>query len=95
MMNMRDLASCAAITDRGIASLGSAACRHLRDLNLACLPRVTADGVACIAESLGVAQLVSLELGGCTAISSAELITRFGPWLELDDDEDGLAKVQG
>ena len=90
-----NIASCAAITDAGLAALAEGCCPHLADLNIACLPRVSAEGVGRVADALGASQLTSLELGGCTAISSDQLVARFGAWLELDEDEDGLDKVQG
>ena len=87
-----NLSSCEALTDAGLAHLKGLA--HLRSLNLASLPKVTADGVAAVVDAIG-AELTDLELGGCSAIGSAELVRRFGRFLELDEDEDGLAKVQG
>ena len=88
-----NVSSCVRITDKGIACLPRL-CPGLYSINLACLPLITADGVSAVSDALG-AQLTSLELAGCSAISEAALIQRFGRFLELDDDEDGLAKVQG
>ena len=90
MLHELNLTSCVHITDRGLACL-PARCPHLRDLNLACLPLITADGVEAVTKALPIA---SLELAGCS-IPGAELVRRFACFLELDDDEDGLAKVQG
>ena len=91
MLRELNLSSCGRITDRGLACLPRR-CPHLRDLNLACNPLVTADGVAAIADELS---LTGLELAGCRSIPEAELVRRFARFLELDEDEDGLAKVQG
>ena len=88
-----NLSCCRKLTDNALAPLASC-CPLLVELNLACLPKLTAEGVGRVTDALGQ-QLTSLELGGCTGISDADLVGRFGHWLELDDDEDGLGKVQG
>jgi|TARA_B100000524_G_scaffold348097_1_gene251611 hypothetical protein len=79
------------IGDDGLATLVQ--CTLLRSLNISCLPNVTSDGVERATRPFGE-QLVSLELGGCTALD-ADLATRFSRWVEIDSDEDGLFKVQG
>ena len=89
MLRELNLSTCNLITDGGLACLPSR-CPLLRDLNLACNPHVTANGVAAIAD-----QLTGLELAGCRSISEFELVRQFARFIELDDDEDGLAKVQG
>jgi len=88
-----NLSSCVRVTDAGLASVARR-CPLLEDLNLACLPLVTADGVSAVTDACG-SRLTSLELAGCSSISESELLRRFHRFLELDDDEDGLAKVQG
>ena len=86
-----NLSGCTLISDKGIEPVARSA-PLLTDLNLACLPKLSADGIAAVAGALP--GLTSLELGGCTGISAGQLAL-FGRWLELDEDEDGLAKVQG
>ena len=88
-----NLSGCKAIGDDGLKSLPMA-CPQLNELNLACIPQVTADGVGRVVDALGD-KLASVELGGCSGISASQLVARFSRFLELDDDEDGLAKVQG
>ena len=83
-----NIAGCSKIGDEGLSSLPTTNV-HLSDLNVACLPRVTPDAVAACAESLS---LLNLEIAGCAKITD---VSRFARWLEEDDDEDGLAKVQG
>jgi len=87
-----NLSECAGITDDGISRLPSC-CPRLRDLNLSLQPSVTADGVSTVVDKLP--ELTSLELAGCRSITEAQLVARFARFLELDDDEDGLGKVQG
>lgn len=118
-LQVLSLSGCALVTDCGLAHLTSC-CPQLQSLNLACIPRVTADGVGAVVGNLPITEL---ELAGCAAITEAQLIARFARFLEvrtsaskqaptaartrvlmdcstrcvsqLDEDEDGLAKVQG
>uniref|UniRef100_A0A6S9ZD51 F-box/LRR-repeat protein 15-like leucin rich repeat domain-containing protein n=1 Tax=Chrysotila carterae TaxID=13221 RepID=A0A6S9ZD51_CHRCT len=85
-----NLSGCRKIGDRGVHALAS--CKELRSLNLSCLPLITADAVVALCNALPI---VSLELGGCARIGDAVLRTHFSQYVELDDDEDGLSKVQG
>ncbi|CAJ1342459.1 unnamed protein product [Effrenium voratum] len=90
------------ITDRGLQGLlrcGKAgrvaaerACRQLSSLNLSCLPRISADALEELCAQLPVQWL---ELSGCTGIREVDLVRRFGRFMDLDEDEDGLNKVQG
>ena len=70
----------------------------LVDINICCLPLVSADGVGSMCDALETASaaLQSLELSGCTRIRETELVGRFGRFLELaDEEEDGLGACQG
>ena len=87
-----NLANCKAISDVGLAELPRR-CPLLADLNIACLPLLTADGISRAVEELP--KLDSLELAGCSGIPPAQMVSRFGRWLELDDDDDGLNACQG
>mmetsp|Transcript_100091 Transcript_100091/g.311861 ORF Transcript_100091/g.311861 Transcript_100091/m.311861 type:complete len:204 (-) Transcript_100091:76-687(-) len=93
LLRALNVSTCKLCTDAALARI-PASCPLLTDLNLACLPCITADGVAAVADALG-SGLTSLELAGCSCIAEAELVGRFSRFLELDDDEDGLFKVQG
>ena len=79
------------MTDNGLAAV-VANCHRLCSLNLGCMPSVSACGVSALCDALPIRDL---ELGGCTAIREAELVSLFGRFMELDDDESGLSKVQG
>ena len=93
MLHTLNVSSCTKLTDDGLAAVARR-CPLLSDLNCACLPKITADGVSQVVDARGP-RLDSLELGGCVAITPSELVRRFARFLELDDDEDGLDKVQG
>ena len=86
------MAGCTRLSDAGLAHLATAV-PQLTELNLSCVHGVSADGVA--QAIAGLDGLASLDLAGCTGIGASELVARFGAYLELDDDEDGLSKVQG
>ena len=87
-----NVANCKKISDVGLAKLPQL-CPLLVDVNVACLPLITADGVAQAVE--GLPKLDALELAGCSGISAADMMSRFGRWLELEEDEDGLTACQG
>ena len=87
-----NLSTCTRLTDQGLRPL-PAACPALSSLNLSCT-HLSGPAVSLVVDSLG-SRLQELELAGCSSISEAELVGRFSRFLELDDDEDGLAKVQG
>lgn len=87
-----NISGCSKLGDASLTALKS--CRHLTELNLSCLTQIHADFVADVVDTIGDT-LSSLELAGCRSISEYELVSRFGRFLELDDDEDGLSKVQG
>ena len=90
-----NLAGCAQLTDSGLQIWCSERMPQLRDINLSCCPRISADGVSRLVDALG-SHLESLELAGCTSIPESELLHRFGRFLELaDEDEDGLGACQG
>ncbi|CAJ1417499.1 unnamed protein product [Effrenium voratum] len=78
------------ITDRGLQGL--LRCGKLSSLNLSCLPRISADALEELCAQLPVQWL---ELSGCTGIREVDLVRRFGRFMDLDEDEDGLNKVQG
>jgi hypothetical protein len=87
------VSGCAQITDAGLARVEG--CGALVELNLACLPRITEEGVARVVDGLAE-RLVTLDLAGCTAISARAMQGRFGRFLELEeDDDDGLGACQG
>eukprot|EP00310_Coccolithus_braarudii_P026084 CAMPEP_0183340554 /NCGR_PEP_ID=MMETSP0164_2-20130417/7068_1 /TAXON_ID=221442 /ORGANISM="Coccolithus pelagicus ssp braarudi, Strain PLY182g" /LENGTH=173 /DNA_ID=CAMNT_0025510713 /DNA_START=15 /DNA_END=536 /DNA_ORIENTATION=+ len=85
-----NLADCKRITDTGLLALRH--CRRLQSLNLSFVSAVSADAIEKVCHATSMR---SLDLGGCTQLSELELCTRFGAYLELDEDEDGLSKVQG
>lgn len=93
--NVRELnvAGCRSLTDGMLAALPGQ-CPRLRSLNVACVPRLSA--AAASAALGGLPSLAEFECAGCFAgIGADELASRFGAFLELDDDEDGLGKCQG
>ena len=97
-----NLAGCSLLTDAGLQALTRRRMAKLSDVNLCCLPRVTADGVSAMCDALAATpngpscQLKSLELSGCTRIRETELIARFARFLDLaDEEEDGLGACQG
>ena len=100
-----NLAGCALISDSGLQGFGRKLMPTLVDINICCLPLVSADGVGAMCEALESASaapdnlacsLQSLELSGCTRIRETELVSRFGRFLELaDEEEDGLGACQG
>lgn len=87
-----NVANCKLLSDVGLAGLPQSN-PLLVDLNVACLPLLTADGVSRVTDALP--KLQALELAGCTGISASELVQRFARWLELEEDEDGLTACQG
>jgi hypothetical protein len=86
------LFGCRRISDRGLLSLHS--CTTIRRLNIGCLPLVTSEGIAALAQAL---DLHDLELSGCTGmrLDVPSLTRHFERFLELSTDEDGLDAVQG
>ncbi|OLQ03336.1 hypothetical protein AK812_SmicGene13680 [Symbiodinium microadriaticum] len=85
-----NLCNCRQVTDAGLLQL--LACPTVTALNLSCMPAITADGVEKLCNALPIQ---SLELSGCSRIREVDLVKRFGRFIEFDDDEDGLNKVQG
>jgi len=69
-------------------------CRTIRRLNIGCLPLVTSEGIAALAQAL---DLHDLELSGCTGmrLDVPSLTRHFERFLEMSTDEDGLDAVQG
>lgn len=89
-----NISGCKDITDNGLLPLCEQCCMQLVELNVACLPNITADGASRICDALP--DLVGLELAGCTGIRESDLVARFSKFLELaDEDEDGLGACQG
>ena len=88
-----NLAGATALTSDGLAALKG--CPRLETLNLACGPKVKADALEALCVALPALQ--SLEMGGClgSELTTEQTVRRFGHWLDLDDDEDGLSQVQG
>ena len=89
-----NLSGCSKLSDAALAHLRPESLPLLCDLNLTCVPSVTAAAVGAVADAYG-SKLVALELSGCVSISEADLVSRFSRFLELDDDEDGLGACQG
>ena len=94
LLRSLNLSNCVHVTDAALAHLRPRSSPLLTELNLACMPLITADAAEAVVDAYGP-QLVALELSGCRRIGAAELVRRFGRFLELDEDEDGLSKVQG
>ena len=88
-----NLSGCNLLSDKSLVTL-KAGCPDLVELNLSCMKNIHASAVEEIVNALGD-RLTSLELAGCGLISEADMVTKFSKFLELDDDEDGLDKVQG
>ena len=88
-----NIADCKLVTDASLDVLPTY-CPMLTELNLACVPLVTAEAVERVVAACGP-KLVSLELQGCRSISGVDMVSKFARFLEIDDDEDGLSKVQG
>tara|TARA_B110001452_G_scaffold265675_1_gene270809 strand:- start:1076 stop:1576 length:501 start_codon:yes stop_codon:yes gene_type:complete len=88
-----NLAGAGAVTSAGVSSLKE--CRKLEEINLSCGPSVSADALEALCQALPALQ--SLELGGClgSTCRGEEVVRRFGRYLDLEDDEDGLNQVQG
>lgn len=89
-----NLSGCRHVSDDGLAALPRC-CPKLMDVNLTCMPLITANGVETGVVDGLARSLESLELAGCSKITPTELVTRFSRFLELDDDEDGLNSCQG
>lgn len=93
-----NLAGCALLSDAALQGFSRKLMPKLVDINICCLPLVSADGVGSMCDALETASaaLQSLELSGCTRIRETELVSRFGRFLELaDEEEDGLGACQG
>ena len=88
-----NLAGASAVTSAGVSSLKE--CQKLEEINLSCGPSVSADALEALCQALPALQ--SLDLGGCLGNSCSEdqVVRRFGRYLDLEDDEDGLNQVQG
>ena len=88
-----NLAGASAVTSAGVSSLKE--CQKLEDINLSCGPSVSADALEALCQALPALQ--SLDLGGCLGRTcfADEVVRRFGRYLDLEDDEDGLNQVQG
>lgn len=86
-----NLHGCTLLTDAALDELAQH-CSRLVALNISCVPGVGADALERMCS--GMAALQSLELGGCRNISEVDLVSRFGKYMELGE-EDGLDQVQG
>jgi hypothetical protein len=86
-----NLHGCTLLTDAALNKVAQY-CSHLVAINISCVPGVGADAVERMCGSM--VGLQSLELGGCRSISEADLVSRFGKYMDLGE-EDGLDQVQG
>jgi len=86
-----NLHGCTLLTDAALNKVAQH-CSHLVAINISCVPGVGADAVERMCGSM--IGLQSLELGGCRSISEVDLVSRFGKYMDLGE-EDGLDQVQG
>ena len=86
-----NLHGCTLLTDTALDKVAQY-CSHLVAINISCVPGVGADAVERMCGSM--VGLQSLDLGGCRSISEVDLVSRFGKYMDLGE-EDGLDQVQG
>ena len=86
-----NLHGCTLLTDTALDKVAQY-CSHLVAINISCVPGVGADAVERMCGSM--VGLQSLDLGGCRSISKVDLVSRFGKYMDLGE-EDGLDQVQG
>ena len=85
-----NLHGCTLLTDAVLHAVAQH-CSRLQSINFS-FTGVGADALERMCSSM--AALQSLDLGGCRSIGEVELVSRFGRYMELGE-EDGLDQVQG
>ena len=85
-----NLHGCTLLTD-AVLHVVAQHCSRLQSINFS-FTGVGADALERMCSSM--AALQSLDLGGCRSIGEVELVSRFGRYMELGE-EDGLDQVQG